>query len=416
MLVEFRVKNFLSIQDEQVLSLVASNDKEFENTHTFPINDNLKLLKSSTIYGANASGKTNVIKALFYMREIVEKSSEAQSGAKLPVTPFLLGNNDNEPTEFEITIFAKETQTRYQYGFSATKERIYDEWLFAFQNNTNRAQKWFFRSYNEKTKNYDWDFGANLKGAKKLWQTSTRDNALFLSTATSLNSKQLQPIISWFNAMQISGSNGFANGIEVSASIINDYDKKNGLINLFKVADFDIENISVTQLNSDDDIANPVKKNFVIKFFHQNQNKDKIIPINLIDESDGTRYFFNLIGPFINTLVNGGVIVADELHNHLHPLMTQFLINLFHNPKINVSNAQLIFTTHETSVLKKEIFRKDQVYFCEKNNKATQIYSLAEFKLRKDAQDWEKSYLLGRFGALPYFADICNAMEINNAK
>lgn len=123
-------------------------------------------------------------------------------------------------------------------------------------------------------------------------------------------------------------------------------------------------------------------------------------------ESDGTRKFFTFLGPILDTLYKGKILIIDELHNHLHPTMTRFIIELFHNEKINTKNAQLIFTTHETSVLSKDIFREDQIYFCEKQNKATIIYSMSDFKgLRKNI-DYEKSYLLGRFGALPRLKSI----------
>lgn len=142
-----------------------------------------------------------------------------------------------------------------------------------------------------------------------------------------------------------------------------------------------------------------------IKTTHLNQ-QGKAIDFDINLESDGTRQFFAFLGPILDTLDKGKILIVDELHNHLHPAMTKFIINLFHNEKINKKNAQLIFTTHETSILHKDIFRKDQIYFCEKQNKASKFYSLSDFKGLRENIDYEKSYLLGRFGALPNLREI----------
>ena len=130
------------------------------------------------------------------------------------------------------------------------------------------------------------------------------------------------------------------------------------------------------------------------------------IEFDMVLESEGTREFFRFLVPIINIFQKGGILIIDELHNHLHPLMTKFIINLFHNENINKNNAQLIFTTHETSILDKDIFRKDQIYFCEKQNKATKLYAMSDFKGLRENIDFEKSYLLGRFGALPNLGQI----------
>ncbi|WP_223207298.1 AAA family ATPase [Campylobacter coli] len=149
MLIEFRVENFLSIQDEQVLSMMASKDNTFFDSHTNG-DKKLALLKSSVIYGANASGKSNIIKALAIMKKIVISSANGQRGDKLPIIPFLLGNEDNKSTKFEIIFI--QNDTKYQYGFILNSEKILEEWLLVF-GESNRAQKWFERIYNEKKKN-----------------------------------------------------------------------------------------------------------------------------------------------------------------------------------------------------------------------------------------------------------------------
>ena len=196
MLIEFRVKNFYSIQDEQVFSLVASSQRQHKN-NTFQIeneSESLTLLKSVAIYGANAAGKSNFIKAFLIMKGIISISAIViQRGQELPLTPFLLGHNENEPTEFEVSFITQ--NVRYRYGFSATKYKVIREWLFAYPND--RVQRLFLRTYNKKTNEYTYEY-RNLIGEKKLWEKSTRENVLFLSTAIQLNSQQLKPIFDWF--------------------------------------------------------------------------------------------------------------------------------------------------------------------------------------------------------------------------
>ncbi|MGX3097703.1 AAA family ATPase [Helicobacter sp. 23-1046] len=412
MLIEFRVKNFHSIQDEQVFSLVASSQKQHAN-NTFQIkNEKLTLLKSVAIYGANAAGKSNLIKAFAVMNEIVIKSAIAQRNEKLPILPFLLGQNKNEPTEFEMSFLTQ--GVRYRYGFSATNDRVLKEWLFAYPNG--RMQQFFLRTYDEKSGEYIYE-DRNLTGEKKLWEKSTRENALFLSTAIQLNNQQLKPIFDWFFFLNISTNSGdFANSFNITIDTFQKQPKE--LIDYLKAVDLDIENLKIEKQDFEQEAPSNIPKEmreqfkqfskvtrFRVKTTHTNQ-QGKHIDFNIELESEGTQKFFTFLGPVLETLRSGRILIIDELHNHLHPSMTRFIIELFHNDKINTKNAQLIFTTHETSVLNKDIFRKDQIYFCEKQNKATKIYSMSDFKGLREHIDYEKSYLLGRFGALPRLKSI----------
>lgn len=410
MLIEFRVKNFLSIQDEQVLSLVAGSQKEHKN-NTFEVeNERFSLLKSVAIYGANAAGKSNFIKAFIRIKHLVTQSASWQRGDKLLIIPFFLGKNENEPTEFEVSFIAQ--NIRYRYGFGVTRERIVEEWLYAYPNG--REQEWFLRSYDEKNKKEVYKFGKNFLGEKELWKNATRENALFLSTAILLNSEQLKPVFDWFFYIGISLTDWFSNSLEISVEAFKNNPQQ--ILDYLKRADLDIEFLEIDENKVEIDNSNKLLNKLGnttdttmlesdIKTIHLNQ-QGKPTVLNMILESDGTQKFFKFLGPILDTLQNGCVLVVDELHNHLHPAMTRFIINLFHNEKINTKNAQLIFTTHETSVLNKDIFRKDQIYFCEKQNKATKIYSLSDFKGLRENIDYEKSYLLGRFGALPNLQEI----------
>lgn len=424
MLVEFRVENFLSIQDEQILSMLASSDNTFLNSHTNN-NEKLKLLKSSVIYGANAAGKSNIIKALAIMNSMVVSSTKQQRGDKLPVTPFLLGNEDNKPTKFEIIFI--QNNTRYQYGFILNSEKILEEWLLAF-GESNRAQKWFERIYNKKEDKYDYSFGAKFLGSKQLWAENTRENALYLSTAIQFNSNQLKPVFDFFlNNLRVTCGDKWEDGKEVTIDILKKDKQK--IMDYIKIADLDIEDINLEEQELDADklkllmllkeirqaIRSDLDKGMKltqtnIYTIHTNQQGELVTFDMETSESQGTKKFFSLIGPWIEALKNGYTIVVDELHTHMHPLMTKFLVNLFHNENLNKNNAQLIFTTHDTSILNQDIFRRDQIWFCEKQNKATKLYSLSDFKVRKDKTKLEDDYLLGRFGALPYFKEISLSM------
>ncbi len=414
MLIEFNVTNFQSLRTQQTFSLTKGKGDELFETNTFKVSavNEFDLLRSAAIYGPNAGGKSSFLRALLLMKKIVLASAKSlQRGDKLPVTPFRLSKDTLlAPSEFEVTFIVN--QVRYQYGFSATTERIHKEWLLAYPKG--RAQRWFERSWNEQGQRYHWEIGGNLTGEKQLWQKSTRDNALFLSTATQLNSEQLQPIYDWFDktlrVVNIAEPN-------FSISLCERTDERARVMDFLHAADLNIEDIiveksffDVNALPNDmpeqlkNAIAGDLKGQQVIniKTVHKSI-EDESVRFDLTEESDGTQRLFAFAGPWIDTLANGHVLFIDELHSHLHPQLVQFLVQLFHNAETNPKNAQLVFTTHETSILNQEIFRRDQIWFCEKGeDQATTLYPLTDFSPRKGRENLELAYLSGRYGALPY--------------
>ncbi len=430
MLIDFKVKNYRSIKDEQELSMLSTKQKEHIDTHTFTSDASSKtsLLKTAAIYGANAAGKSNFIKALKTMQEIVINSmSTYQRGHLLPVKPFLFDvETKNEPTEFEVSFITD--GVRYQYGFSATSKRVVEEWLIAYPKG--RPQNWFARSLNTDTNepSYEWQFGEKFTGQKQLWQESTRDNALFLSTAVHLNSEQLNPVYDWFDkTLRITGVGGW--NPETTINMCQDDTNKKDILQFLQTADMDIEDIKIDEnvktttdnkrlgrglaaLLSEIDEAYNDSETSIVTMMHKDNFGNKVA-LNLKEESDGTQKLFAFIGPWLDSLEKGHVLLIDELHDNFHPLMVKFLVDLFHSKLTNKSNAQLIFTTHETSILSQDVFRRDQIWFCEKKNKATELYSLVEFKVRKGVTDLEKAYLSGRYGALPYFKNI--TLEMGDA-
>ena len=412
MLIEFRVANFRSIKEEQTLSLMASGGGELMDSHTFEAKGfKNRLLRSAAVYGPNASGKTNLLLALVSMKDIVKKSArETHRGDTLAVEPFKLDSRPHkEPTLFEVVFMVQ--GVRYQYGFSATETSVVSEWLLAFPEG--RPQHWFERELG-KNGRYEWKLGALLKGEKQLWQKSTRDNALFLSTAVQLNSQQLLPVFDWFNdTLRFVGVRGVSPGF--SASFCEKHGSEK-VADFLQEADLGIHNLHVRQEpfdpeslpeNMPDSVKQIVKtmkggKMYEVKTVHESSTGDQV-EFDLGQESSGTCKVFELAGPFLESLQNGHVLCIDELHNSLHPELVKFLVGSFNDNTTNPRNAQLIFTTHETSMLNQKILRRDQIWFCEKDkNQATTVYALTDFHPRKGVENLELAYLSGRYGALPY--------------
>ncbi len=424
MLIEFKVANFRSIKEMQTLSLVASKNKELMDSHTFDAQlseqASIKLLRSAAIYGPNAAGKTNLVRALKVMDTIVRTSAlEKSRGDLLPVVPFKLHPESRRtPSTFEVMFLLD--GVRYQYGFSATKERITEEWLYAFPRK--RIQRWFKRTWNADEQKHDWDFGAFLTGEKTVWQKSTRDNALFLSTAVQLNSLQLQPVNDWFNTTLYCSESFEILGLGpvFSASFCAEGGDKGKIVNFLSEADLGIDDVRVTKeiFNPKDlpqDMSDTVKQVLIremeneelynVKTIHRDSEGESV-PFDLEDESDGTRKIFALAGPFLDSLERGHVVFIDELPDNLHPALLKFLVGRFNNKKTNPGNAQLIFTTHETHMLDQTILRRDQIWFCEKDStRATRIYPLTDFRPRKMRENLEAAYLSGRYGAVPYIPE-----------
>ena len=420
MLIEFSVTNFRSIQSRQTLSLAKSKlneSKELDqNTFTPSELPGLGLLISAAIYGPNAAGKSNLLLALRTMKDIVvESATEWQRGDEVPVSPFRLDpQSAMAPTEFEVIFIAE--GVRYQYGFAATRVQIIEEWLIAYPKV--RAQHWFARRWDEKKGDYDWEMGSALQGQKQLWQESTRSNALFLSTAVQLNSQQLQPVYDWFKKTLRTTSTAGWGGPGFTASLCGEPVNKVKVLSFLKAADIDIQDVLVEKKVFDandlpDDMPDEIKAMIVKKMkgkevlaelntVHQDST-GKPIAFDFEEESYGTQKLFSFAGPWLDTLKNGYVLFIDELHDNLHPKLVQFLVELFHSDETNPKNAQLVFTTHETSILNQEVFRRDQVWFCEKSDhRSTTLFPLTDFSPRKGRENLEMTYLAGRYGALPY--------------
>lgn len=416
MLVEFRVKNFRSLRDEQVLSLVASKDKTLEDTHSIAtdIKAAPSLLRSAVIYGANASGKSNLIKALQYMRGVVAESATViQPGQTYAVQPFRLdADSTKEPTQFEVTFILD--GVRYQYGFGMTSQRIVSEHLLVYK--AFKPQRWFERHFDAETGKDVYEFGPGLKGSKNLWEGATRPNSLFLSMAVQLNSDALRPVFDWFvNGLVIFNEQAQLSP-HVSIQMLQQVEGRRQICDFLTAADISISDIEVVtrkvpgQAVHFDLVAGKTEvrteelDEHQLRVSHVTEHGKAVF--DLADESSGTRNLLFLTGPVLDILGKGLTLVIDELDTSLHTLLVRELVRLFHRPDVNTGGAQLIFSTHDTSLLDAPgLFRRDQVWFVEKDrDQASALVSLSEFSPRKN-EALERGYLMGRYGGVPFLSD-----------
>ena len=398
MLIEFSVENFMSIKNEARLNLVAGPGKEHRETHVMAPEMNkgvrpIPLLRSTAIYGANAAGKTNLLLALWTMRQIVVHS--ARELGELPTRPFRFDSeSEARPTTFDVIGIVN--RMRFQYGFSATRDVVTEEWLYTWPHG--RIQVWFERTSETEDGVVNCKFGDKLAGDKEVWRRATRPEALLLSTAVTLNSEQLQPVFNWFNRnLHISVVDPWGNDFSVKWCR---GDRKADVVRFLRAADLAIDDVRVVPgESSEQGVADAEAQ---VRLTHDTK-RGRPVELDLDEESHGTQKMFALAAPWRDSLDNGHIMVCDELHGFLHPALVRFLVERFHDPELNAKGAQLVFTTHETSILNQDILRRDQIWFCERNSRQeTSLFPLTDFRPRRGVENLERSYLGGRYGALPY--------------
>ncbi len=411
MLIQFTVGNFLSFKEPVTLSMVAATSKkELQEHNLIRVNKKLTLVKSAVIYGANASGKSNLISALGFMSRFVSFSlTSMQPDEKIKVHSFRLDTDmEKEPSLFEVVFF--QDGIRYRYGFQVDKDSVRSEWLFYVP--AIKEIKLFIRKGN------NYEISPNFKEGNDL-KEKTRKNALFLTVAAQFNGTISTNILKWFeNFNVISGLND-RSYIGYTKTKARDTNFKKKIVNFLKNADLNIEDIVVEKPKDEKEVLDEKlteRRRFQAKPYpriltiHKKYGKDgKFTNYESFDldreESEGTKKFFGISGPIINTIENGRVLVIDELDARLHPKLTKALLSLFNSRTRNTNNAQLIFVTHDTKLLNIDLFRRDQIWFTVKNKYgATDLYSLIEYSVRKDAS-FEKDYLLGKYGAVPFIKE-----------
>lgn len=423
MLIEFSVSNFLSFKDRKTISLQATSIKDYPDNI---IPERYKLLKGAIIYGANASGKSNFVKAMSTMRRLVLKSFEQSSATELDITPFLLHSGfDAKPSHFEVLFLLNDI--RYRYGFEVDNTLVRGEWLFEAKKNT---EKPLFIRENDGIQVFN-----SFKEGKDL-EEKTRDNTLFLAVVDQFNGTIAKNIMHWFNNfITISGlsHDGYKG---VTFKMLENDNTKPVLQSFYNQLDLGFDDLKIVKKTFDSselpkDLPENLLKQMVtdlegktlvnVKTLHKKYNDNKeVVQLEEFDmrsqESSGTNKIFNISGPIFDVLSDGGVLVIDELDASLHPLLTLEVTKLFNSNVYNPKNAQLIFSTHDTNLLCYGNYRRDQVFFVEKDEfGASDLYSLVEYnengkKIRND-RSFEKDYIEGRYGAIPYFGNINTLLE-----
>jgi uncharacterized protein len=396
MLVQFRVGNYRSFREPQTLSLAASGDR----THP----DNLipwgkkNLLKAAAVFGANASGKSNLLNALGFMSWFVRDSATRMNvGDEIPVVPFRLSlDSQKQPSLFEVQLVLNET--RYDYGFCVSRERIHHEYLIAYP--SGRPQRWFERRWNVETQETTWRFRGGQKRTEDLVKATTRDNGLALCRGADLNVDQWLPVFIALaydlRVFDFSQQATTADMLKRTAARFREDERFRGVaMQLVRDADLGIEGIRI-----EDSAGLPA----AIHSVHSVAGASEVETFSFDEaESAGTQRLFAILGPWLDCLENAGLLAVDELDCSMHPLLMRGLIELFQSAKWNAEGAQLIFATHDNTLMNQSLLRRDQIWLVEKDaDQASRLFSLYDFaeKPRK-GEAIHRGYLAGRYGGVP---------------
>jgi predicted ATP-dependent endonuclease of OLD family len=399
---------------------LASNDRAHAETHCFETATHgaKRLLRSAVTYGANASGKSNLILALMTMQRLILNSTRLlESEFREQFTPFLLDAESRyQPTRLEVMLAIGDC--RYQYGFSFDENRILGEWLLVYR--LAKAQRWFEYHYNTETGENEWQpFSVHFKGERKgqrdLWRASTGKRSLFLTQAAQSNSLQLQPLLQWFaNSLVIFPVQTPFN-LTSASQRLEDPRYKQWVLRLLNAADIHISDIRIKKRKRarlefkpesalQDDLPEAESEYSVVQFAHESADGQQQW-FDARFESFGTLRLLGYATPLLDALENGKLIVVDEFDTSLHPLLTRFILKILHSPQLSSKGAQMWITTHDTSLLDPYLLRRDQIWFVEKNKEqCTELYALLEFSPRKN-EAIERGYLHGRYGAIPFLND-----------
>lgn len=422
MLIEFKVANFRSFREEQTLSLVASKD----TTHPGNLIDcgNFHLLKAAAVYGANASGKSNLVAAVDFMETFVSTSAtKLNLGDPIEgMSPFRLdAEHAGQPSRFEATVLID--GARYVYGFSATAERVHDEWLKVCRPG-GRLVSWVERGFDAASGQTHWEIRGPLRKDAELLREKTRQNGLVLSRGAELNMASLNDLFLWFRKeLWVYDLSDWPGGLiqRTARRVKDDAEFRARVLNLLQDADLGIRGIDVSEMRQlllfPELAGKETATQLAVATLHHLHHSDKSVSFDLeTDESNGTQRLFALAGPVLDVLENGAVLVLDEFDCSMHPLLVRKLIELFQSPSANAKGAQLVFATHDSTLMDSALFRRDQVWLTEKNSAgATEMFSLYDFDRARRPRVGEalaKNYLAGRYGGVPDFGPTFQDFEI----
>lgn len=415
MLLRFRVANHASIREEVELSMVAVGDHP-ELAVQYAPGAGISVLPVAAIYGANATGKSNLIEAFVFMRAVVRNSHQNwRPGAPIFRRPFKLDKESKHRPSVFIAEFILD-KTRYEYGFALNDVRIVSEWLYSFPKKRPRL---LF----ERAEDMTMSFGPSLKGLRQNIAKLMRPNSLYLSAAAANNHAQLTQIYNWFDygIMPVRASTDLQGSFTLHEWQHHDRDR---IRNLLIYADTGVVGLEIDE----QEVSAAVVEKFQefmqaydpehadgppftmpqkVDFVHQGVDHVAEFPID--EESSGTLAWVLLIGPAVSAIRSGGLMVVDELDAYLHSLLAAHLVSIFQDPSTNPHGAQLLFNTHDATLLAPSTrgrLRRDQVWLTEKNKAgATKLTPLSAYRVRDQLENVEKRYLSGRYGGIPFFDD-----------
>jgi hypothetical protein len=421
MLLSFRVSNFLSIKEEQEFSFLGTSKPPRAQSRGEAWDESVGTLAG--IFGANASGKSNALKAISFMRDAISSSYKTwAAGDSIPVTPFALSPEyAEEPSLFEAVF--QDGGVRYQYGFRLTSREVVAEWLYVYA--THRRQVWFERDISSAD---GWYFGKSFTGRNKVIRDLTKRTALFLSTAVANNHKMAMEAEHFFRShIRSAWPDQRPVGTAYTLDLASNEDRWREVVELMRFADLGIRDVRVSRkaldskesqtmvrilkavdANVKDERVNEIIElgSAKVEFGHSAEHGREPVYLPLSAESLGTQAWFALVGPLLHAIRNGDTLTIDELDSSLHPNLTSEILGIFGDPKRNPRQAQLLFTSHDTTLLGglaggRELTR-EQVWFTEKRTDGgTVLYPLTDFSPRK-TENLERGYLQGRYGAVPY--------------
>lgn len=409
MLIQFNFKNYKSFRDETSLDLSATKMKEFESSVVTIGGE--KILPVAAVYGANASGKSNVYSAFEFMTAYVKKSffygDDDKTFADARPTPFLFDSRArNAESMFEVyfTIPGESAEKTYNYGFCIDETGITEEWLNTKAKSAREFKSVFYRN----TEKQELDLRGIAKVSRDNIEVALNRQVLIISLGAKLKVEKCKQIRDWFLLNEFADFGNEMTNLFLSRTLpkgfVEDEKVREDVLKYFSSFDKQITGFKIEELPSKDEQK---EKKYAIDAIHRMIDSEDDTKLPLHQESAGTLKMFAMYPALHEVLEKGGVLCIDELNSRLHPLLVRNFILTFLNPEINKNHAQLIFTTHDTWQLSNQLLRRDEIWFTEKDEKGlSNLYSLADFvdedgsRIRKD-ENYEKNYLLGKYGAIP---------------
>ncbi|MEN2282232.1 ATP-binding protein [Algoriphagus sp. SE2] len=426
MIIEFSIENYLSFKDKITFSFQAASIKEHPD-HVFEENNGrYSVLLGALLYGANGSGKSNLIRGLSFMKDfIINSSKDKQANEEIAVEFFKLSSDSiNKPSSFEASILIN--NEFYRYGFSLDKERIYKEWLFT--KSKIKETPLFVREFKKESMSYEYQIENDFKKGDPVDTFLVRKNALFLSVSSQFNGEFSKKLVSWFSTITFISGTNYSDYIKYTADLISEASHRKLILEFLRTANLGFHDVKVQKKEITEEMLDGLPLEFK-KLFLSSKNRE-ITNIRTIhtkwdhngrkvgevefdlmkEESLGSQKFFALAGPIYHSLLTGSLLVIDEFDSRLHPDLSRFIIQIFQNRLNNYKNSQFLFSSHNTQFLDRNLLRRDELFFIDKTERESSylynIYNMSKLSpdlpnVRNDAS-FEKDYLEGKYGAVPF--------------